>query len=164
MKRLLLITAFIIFSSLVNGQGFNEALGLRGGVTSGFEYRYYLNDSNSLRGLVGIRDRGVQLYGLYESHQYDLFSFSYNLVFYYGFGAHAGYESWNVRRIANGSRREETKSAFLAGLDGVAGVEYLFYEAPLSAGLEIKPFIDFWGRKGFDIRLPEVAFTVRYLF
>ena len=164
MKRLLIITALLISSNLLCGQGFNEALGLRGGVTSGFEYRYYLNDSTSLRGLVAIRDRGVQVYGFYEFYEYDLFSFSYNLVFYYGFGAHAGYESWNVKQTANGSRWEETKSAFLIGLDGLAGVEYLFYEAPLAAGLEVKPFIDFWGQKGFDVRLPEVAFTVRYLF
>lgn len=164
MKRFFLAIPFIFSIFLVSGQGFNQAVGIRGGITSGFEYRYYVSDTQSFKGLLGTRDGGVQLHGFAEFYKYDLFSFSYQLVFYYGLGGHLGYERWDEMRYQNNSRVEDARTSFLGGIDGVMGVEYLFYEVPFSAGLEIKPYFDVFGRRGFDIQLYDVAFTVKYLF
>jgi len=104
------------------------------------------------------------LHALKEFHQYDLFDFSENLVFFYGFGIHAGYESWDVAHWDYDTRWYSTRTSPIAGLDGLAGVEYVFYEIPLSLGLEVKPYFDVFGRKTFDMQLFDFAFTIKYLF
>ena len=168
MKRFLLVAGFIFAGYLAFGQGFNQAVGIRGGLTSGIEYRYYTSDSQSFKALLGIRNlqnrRGLQLHVLTEYYQYDLFDFSYQLVFYYGFGAYTGYESWDQTRYGPGASMEETKTAFVAGIDGLAGVEYLFYEAPVTAGIEVKPYFDILGKDGLYMQPLDFAFTIKYLF
>jgi hypothetical protein len=168
MKRLLLVAVFVVTGHLVFGQGFNQAVGIRGGLTPGIEYRYYTSDAQSFKALLGIRNlqdrRGVQLHVLSEYYLYDLFDFSYQLVFYYGFGAHTGYESWDEIRYGPNSNIQDTQTAFVAGFDGLVGVEYLFYEAPVTAGIEVKPYFDILGKDGLDIQPLDFAFTIKYLF
>lgn len=168
MKRFLLITVLVFSGHLGFAQGFNQALGIRGGLTPGIEYRYYTSDSQSFKALLGIRNlqnrRGLQLHVLSEYYRYDLFDFSYQLVFYYGFGAHTGYESWDEIRYGPGANFQERKTAFVAGIDGLVGVEYLFYEAPVTAGIEVKPYFDILGKDGLDIQPFDFAFTIKYLF
>ncbi|RIH64997.1 hypothetical protein D1164_10420 [Mariniphaga sediminis] len=165
MRRFLVIIVFFFVAGSVFAQGYKQSAGIRASWASpGLEYRYYTGEQHSFRGLLAIRNRGLQLHALSEFYQYDLFSFSYQLVFFYGAGVHAGFESWDEISEVNEQRRAETRSAFLAGVDGVVGVEYLFYEAPVKLGIEVKPYLDFFGKNGFDVYLPDFALTVRYLF
>ncbi len=165
MKRILFLAVFIFAISGVNGQGFKQAAGIRAGwINPGIEYRYYTSEMHSLRALLSVRDRGVKLHALTEFYQYDLFPFSYQLVFFYGAGVHFGFESWDETVVELNRIYPETKSSIVAGLDGLIGVEYLFYEAPVKIGLEAKPFFDVFGRHGFDVRLLDFALTVKYLF
>jgi hypothetical protein len=165
MKRILFLAVFFLTIAGVSAQGFKQAAGIRAGwINPGIEYRYYTSEMHSLRALLSIRDRGVQIHALTEFYQYDLFPFSYQLVFFYGAGIHAGFESWDETVIEPTRIYTGTKSSFVTGLDGVVGVEYLFYEAPVKVGLEAKPFVDVFGRHGFDVRLLDFALTVKYLF
>jgi hypothetical protein len=168
MKRFLFFAVLVFSGGLVFGQGFNQAVGIRGGLTSGIEYRYYTSDVHSFKALLGTRNfgnrRGLQLHVLTEYYEYDLFDFSYQLVFYYGFGAHAGYESWDEIRYEGNTRWEDSKTAFVTGIDGLAGVHYLFYEAPVTVGVEVKPYFDILGKNGLDAQLFDFAFTLKYLF
>jgi hypothetical protein len=165
MKRFLAVSFFLLMVYVAGAQGFTQSLGIRAAwITPGIEYRYYTSDALSFRGLLAVRNRGLQLHALSEFHQYDLFPFSYQLVFFYGAGIHFGYESWDEVTFVDNYRNSEVKSAALAGIDGIVGLEYLFYEAPLKAGIEMKPFFDVFGRKGFRFVVPDFAFTVKYLF
>ena len=168
MKRVLFFAVLLFAGNLVFGQGFKQAVGIRGGLTSGVEYRYYTSDQHSFKALLGNRSfdgrRGLQLHVLSEYYKYDLFDFSYQLVMYYGFGAHAGYESWDTIQNGTNSSREVTKTAFVTGVDLLAGLEYLFYEAPVTAGFELKPYFDILGKNGIDVQLFDFAFTLKYLF
>ena len=165
MKRLIILLAFFSIINYVSGQGYKHALGLRAAWHSpGFEYRFYPSDMNSYKVLLSLRDRGLQLHGLAEFYEYDLFSFSQQLNLFYGFGAHFGYDTKDIVRSQGNSIWHDTKKSFLAGLDGLAGLEYVFYEAPLIAGLEVKPYFDLFGRNGFDIVLFDFALTVKYIF
>lgn len=165
MKRILFFVLFVWAITGVDAQGFKQAAGIRAGwINPGVEYRYYTSETHSLRGLLSMRDRGVQLHALTEFYQYDLFPFSYQLVFFYGAGVHFGFESWDETIYQGNIRFDNTKRALLAGLDGVVGVEYLFYEAPVKLGLETKPYMDVFGRYGIDVRVLDIALTVKYLF
>lgn len=163
-KRYLLLIVLLFSACLVHGQEYEQAIGIRGGLTPGIEYRYYTSDVNSFKALLGTRNRGLQLHVFTEFYRYDLFSVSSQLVFLYGFGAHVGYESWDVIRYGYMARWYDTRSALLAGLDGLTGLEYVFHEVPLSVGLEVKPYFDLLGRHGFDIQLFDFALTLKYLF
>jgi len=164
MKRILLLLLLLASAGLLRAQDYRHAIGLRGGLSSGFEYRYFFDDVNSMKFLLSSRDRGLQLHGLYEFHQRGLFSFSEQMTFFYGAGLHAGYERYDVRVAHNNTFWLETRTKPIVGLDGLAGLEYTFYEFPLSVGLEVKPFFDVGGRRNFDVQPFDFAFTIKYLF
>lgn len=164
MKKYILLIVLFLPGLISEAQGFKHAIGIRGGVTSGFEYRIYTDDSNSYKFLLGTRNNGVQLHALREFHRFDLFDFSEKLVFVYGVGLHAGFESWDEVHYLNDTPGYDSRTALIAGLDGLAGVEYVFYEAPISVGLEVKPFFDLFGKNKFRVQPFDFAFTIKYLF
>ncbi|MBT3385594.1 MAG: hypothetical protein HN778_14785 [Prolixibacteraceae bacterium] len=164
MKRILILIIFLVNGLFLQAQGFNQAVGIRGGLSSGFEYRFFTDDANSYKLLLSTRDRGLQLHAFKEFHQYDWFEFSDQLVFFYGAGIHAGFESWDIVRYQYNTSWHETRTALLAGIDGLVGIEYVFYEAPISFGIEVKPYFDVFGREIFKIQLFDFAFTLKYLF
>ncbi len=164
MRRILVLLVFATSAILSNAQGYQHAVGIRGGLSPGFEYRFYTDDFNSYKLLLSARDRGLQLHALKEFHQYDLFDFSEQLVFYYGAGLHTGYETWDVLHYNYNTRWYSKRSSIIAGIDGLAGLEYVFYEVPLSLGLEVKPYFELFGRETFDLQIFDFAFTVKYLF
>jgi len=99
MKRIIFIAALILSLGQAYGQGYTNAAGIRASwLSPGLEYRFYPSDMNSYKVLLATRDHGIQLHGLVEFYQYDLFPFSRQIIFLYGLGVHAGYESWDVRR------------------------------------------------------------------
>ncbi len=164
MKRFLILIILLVPGHIILAQGFNHAIGIRGGLSSGFEYRIYTNDTNSYKFLLSTGDDRLQLHALKEFHQWDMFNFTDRLVFVYGAGIHAGFESWDEVHHKNNTSWYDTHSALIAGLDGLAGLEYIFYEAPVSIGFEVKPYFNFLGRDFFDVELFDFAFTVKYLF
>lgn len=163
MKRFLVILILILPFG-VFAQTFNNAVGIRGGITSGFEYRIYTNDANSYKFLLGTRNDGIQFHGFKEFHNHDAFAFTDQLTLFYGLGVHFGYEQWEEHYHKDNMSWYETRTAFLAGLDGLVGLEYLFYEVPLSIGIEVKPYFDVLGREIFDLELFDFAFTLKYHF
>lgn len=163
MKKLL-FSLFLLLPTLAFSQVFEKAVGIRGGQTSGFEFRFYTDDVHSYKFLLGTRDDGLQFHAFKEFHEYDMFTFTDQLVFFYGFGAHVGYEQWDEYHVANNTSWYEERTSLIAGIDALAGVEYVFYEVPVSIGFEVKPFVDVFGKNDVDIELFDFAFTVKYLF
>lgn len=164
MRKIILLIFLLLPAFFANAQGFKHAIGIRGGLSSGFEYRIYTDDSNSYKFLLSTRNHGAQFHALREFHRYDLFDFSPQLVFFYGVGIHAGFETWDEVHYQNNTRWYDSRAAILAGLDGLTGVEYVFYEVPVSLGLEVKPFFDVFGKNMFRVQPFDFAFTVKYLF
>ena len=168
MKRFLVLTFLILPGLFLAAQDYNKSIGIRGGLSSGFEYRFFTDDANSIKFLLGINnegdDRGFRLHALKEFHHYQLFTFTDQLVFFWGAGIHAGFESWDKVHYRDGTSWYDTRTALVVGLDGLAGLEYVFYEAPISVGLEVKPFIDVLGHEMFRLQPFDFAFTIKYLF
>jgi hypothetical protein len=165
MKRLFVIAVFLLAVCSANAQGYTQAAGIRASwVSPGLEYRYYTSDKHSLRALLAFRDRGIHLHTLTEFYQYDLFAFSYQLVFFYGAGLHAGFESYDKITEVNDSQVFDTRTSFTGGIDGVVGLEYVFYDAPVKVGVEVKPYLDIFGHDGLKINPYDFALTVKYLF
>jgi hypothetical protein len=164
MKRLLLIFGFFIIGCIAFSQEFKYAAGIRAGYTGGVEFRIYTDDFDSYKFLLGARGNGAVFHALKEFHRPDLFSFTDQLNFVYGAGVHMGYERWNQQYYNYYTSYYVTHTAFIAGIDGLAGLEYMFLKAPVSLGIEVKPFFDLFGKEMFDIELFDFAFTVKYHF
>lgn len=85
MYQKLIIVALLLATAFgLKAKERNHALGLGGGISSGFEYRYFLNDQNSLKFLLSSRNKGLQLHGLYEFHEKGIFDFPKPYVDFWG--------------------------------------------------------------------------------
>lgn len=167
MKRFLFIGLTLLLFQSTFAQNFRQAVGIRGGYSSGFEYRAYANEFVSYKALLSFRHHGFQFTGMKELHQYELFDFSDDLVFIYGFGAHFGFEKWNAHNSNDPYYTPyyyETRTDPIAGLDGLAAVEYTLREVPISFGFEVKPYFDLFGKNFFHLNPFDFAFTIKYLF
>ena len=167
MKKFLILVVIFLSAVVSNAQGYRHAIGLRAGYSAGFEYRYYIYDESSYKFLLSTRNHGLQIHAMKEFHRYDLFDFSEQLVFFFGYGIHVGYQSWDVAHHHCddcNTRWYSTNTAFIAGADGLAGLEYIFYEVPVSLGIEVKPYLDLFGRKSLKLQPFDFAFTIKYLF
>jgi hypothetical protein len=153
-----------MISYLVYSQEYKYAAGFRAGYTGGVEFRVYTDDLNSYKFLLGARGNGAVFHAMKEFHRLDLFSFTDQLNFVYGAGVHLGYERWNQKYYNYYSSYYVTRTAFIAGIDGLAGLEYIFLKAPVSLGIEVKPYFDLFGREIFDLELFDFAFTIKYHF
>lgn len=163
MKKFIFISLFFLPSLFLSGQDFQKAIGLRGGQTSGFEYRMFTSETTSLKFLLGT-NKGVRFHGFYEFHKPGLFLFTDQLNLFYGFGFHGGYENWDKRYVHDNTSWYDNRTAFVMGVDGVVGIEYTFIQTPLSLGMESKPYFDILGRHMFNFEPFDFAFTVKYLF
>lgn len=160
------ILFFLSFSGFT--QGPRKAIGIRGGISSGFEYRVFSGELSSYKVLFSTRQQGLQLTGLKEFHMPEAFDFCPELTFVYGFGAHVGFESWTVYRDYNYLYPDEwirdRRSGPVAGLDGLAAIEYTIPQIPLVVGIEAKPYFNLFGKNFFQLRPFDIAFTLKYTF
>ena len=120
-----------------------KAIGIRGGLSSGFEYRVFSGEMTSYKVLLSTRQQGIQLTGLKEFHSPEGFEFNDDFSFIYGFGAHVGFESWYVTRYYDIDNPDDWyrkhRSGPVVGLDGLIAIEYAIPQVPLVVGLEDKP-------------------------
>jgi len=168
MKQLYLSICFLLITFAGFSQTPEKAIGIRGGLTSGFEYRVFSGEMTSYKALLSTRQRGIQLTGLKEFHVPEAFDFSDDFTFVYGFGAHVGFESWNIYRYDDGLHPDDwyrdRRSGPIAGLDGLAAIEYAIPQIPLVAGFEVKPYFNMFGKNFFQLQPFDFAFTVKYTF
>jgi len=168
MKQIFLFTILLFLAFTGFSQGPQKAVGIRGGLSSGFEYRVFSGELSSYKVLFSTRKEGLQLTGLKEFHMPNAFDFEPNLSFIYGFGAHVGFESWYEYTDIYGAYPEnwyrEHKSGPVAGLDALAAVEYTIPQIPLVVGIEVKPYFNLFGKNFFQLQPFDFAFTVKYTF
>jgi hypothetical protein len=146
----------------------DQAAGIRVGLSPGFEYRVFDSQLSSYKVLLSARQQGLQLTGMREFHVPGAFDFLPELSLIYGFGVHVGFESWY--RYANDYRYSppvsfrERRSGFIAGLDGLAAVEYPIPQIPLVVGAEVKPYFNLFGENFIQFRPFDFALTIKYTF
>jgi len=171
MKQIFTLIILFLATSTAFSQGPVKAVGIRGGLSSGFEYRVYSGDLTSYKALLSFRKQGLQLTGMKEFHVADAFDIGEEeLSFVYGFGAHVGFESWHrdVFVFYNDDLYHapisERHTGPIAGLDGLAAIEYTVKEIPFVFGIEAKPYFNLFGKNFFQLQPFDFAFTVKYTF
>ncbi|HNX56157.1 MAG TPA: hypothetical protein PKO30_11275 [Prolixibacteraceae bacterium] len=168
MKHIYLVISLLFLATISFAEEPVKAVGIRGGLSSGIEYRVFSGNLTSYKVLLSTRKQGIQLTGLKEFHVPDAFDIDQEeFTFVYGFGAHAGFESWYRDSYYNDiyhTAYRERRSGPVAGLDALAGIEYNIREIPLVFGIEVKPYFNLFGKNFFQLQPFDFAFTVKYTF
>ncbi|WP_374949146.1 hypothetical protein [Mucilaginibacter sp.] len=157
MKKLtfiaLLLSCFLLTAKSSFAQDvtpdYKIAAGLKfGGYENGLSVKYFMNSTTALEGILGIRNHGAVVTGLYELHQ-QIFN-AEGLRLYYGAGAHIGavgrgeFKTFGDDKYYNSNR-------ILIGADGVLGLEYKIPEAPIAISLDINPRLELATGPFFDL-------------
>jgi len=168
MKQLYTLSILIFLVLTSYSQSPRKAVGIRGGISSGFEYRVFSGELSSYKVLLSTRKQGLQLTGMKEFHMPQAFDFNEDISFVYGFGAHVGFESWYSYpgdvNLSDYYDYRVKKSGPIAGLDALAGLEYTIPQIPLVVGIEAKPYFNLFGKNFFQLQPFDFAFTVKYTF
>lgn len=158
---ILSVVAFFLFiSTKSNAQDYKSAVGLKfGGYENGISGKYFITDATALEGLLGFRQNGLVITGLYEIHQ-EAFNVP-QLKFYYGFGAHIGSVGKGTYRRFNGDDQVYNDTHLLLGADGALGLEYLIPKSPIAVSLDLNPRVELATGPFFDIA---PGLGVKYIF
>ncbi len=149
----ILITAILLLSTSVSAQNYVQAVGLRGGIYSGINYKNFVGNSTAVEVILSKPWKALLLTGLIERHQ--PVGRSLNFFWFYGFGAHIG--SYDARYT-----RHSTGKYMVIGADGIIGLEYEFSRVPIALGVDWKPYFNLIGSSGFFG--DGGAFSLRYTF
>lgn len=153
MKKRFLLTVLSIVSLMTLGaQDYQNAAGLRLGLSSGLTLKHFISTTDAVEGILTTRWGGFSVTGLFERHK-GAFNTD-GLYFYYGGGAHIA--SYNNLWFADNLNHT------LLGIDGIAGFEYIIEEIPINVSLDWKPYLNLIGHTGF--LGDELALSVRYMF
>lgn len=147
---LLVFTAFLMLcQQKAKAQLYQSAVGLKfGGYENGISGKYFLNETNAIEGILGIRKNGLVITGLYQFHQ-QAFDVA-QLRWYYGAGAHiGGMGDGKYKRF--GGDDEYYNGGILLGADAVLGLEYLIPQSPIALSLDLNPRLELGRGPFFDL-------------
>ena len=168
-KELLSLTVFICFLMIASrsqaqqvqsADSYNTAVGIKfGAYEDGVSVKWFPTSNVSYEGVLGFRNHGVVVTGLYELNQ-EAFNVP-ELKFYYGFGAHIGGEGKGYYDRLGGDNEYYDTGHLLLGADGVIGLEYMIPKSPIALSLDLNPRVELATGPFFDIA---PGFGVKYTF
>lgn len=148
---------FVFFCSNQAIAQYNTGIGLRMGTGNGLSVKYFATQNGAVEALAYTRWKGLILAALYEVH-FDI-SEVRGLQWFAGGGAHFG--TWNAGNH-NLPRVAPRESMTTFGLDGILGLDYKIYNAPINLSLDWKPAVNFNQSAGFW--WDELALSFRFAF
>lgn len=168
MKITFTILLIILTGVFLNAQEVRSSLGLRGGGTSGISFKYIDTDDTGFELIAGWRDGGFRLTGLLQKYKPIATKKAPNLYLVTGIGGHAGYVRYDVYDTYYGDYNYYysyyTQTKPVIGVDAMAAVEYHFDSVPIQLSIDYKPYMEFFGQKGFRLDLWDLGFSIRYMF
>ncbi len=165
-----MIFALVLVICRTEAQETRKQAGFRFGNTTGFTARIITEDNFAFEGILGFRNGGMQLYGLFESRKLLDLNRVDNMYLYFGGGAHIGFVRWNeydqyydpYHNYYDDNYYWHYGAAF--GIDGIIGMEYVFKSAPISLAVDFKPFFELYGPFLLRVNFWDFGFHVRYNF
>lgn len=166
MKKLYIIA--IILLALVfesKAQYYLNSAGIRIGGSYGLTYKKFFNQTQALELLLGGRKGGMHLTTTFQFNKPLNLSKNETFFLYYGGGAHLGFQDYQTKILDSFSVfRYENQTYFSMGIDAILGVEYRFLTAPITIGLDLKPYFTFIGFRYTDANFWDTSLSVKYTF
>lgn len=149
MRKIVLLLTAIIITSGAFAQDYTKAIGLRIGSSIGASYKQFMLPSQAIEGILDLdildSDKmKIKVTGIYQFY-FDVDIDGLSL--FAGPGASAG--------IYVGD-----SSGFLMAIDGMAGVEYKFRNAPIALSFDWNPKVQIITNAGF--KPDNFGLTIRY--
>jgi hypothetical protein len=156
--------ALLVSSFNSRAEDYQTGIGIRfGRITSGISVKHFLNTNSAIEGILSFGHHSFLITGLYEKVQ--PINSAPGLSWFYGGGAHLGFYGddgyFHYKKNGTYYYYGEGGSSVVIGIDLILGMEYKFQNAPITLGLDIKPFFDF--QEGFPGYF-EGALTARFAF
>jgi hypothetical protein len=110
--KILFIASLFLFSIMHQASAQDKAIGIRGGITPGLNYKSYQSYNTAYEFILGNKDGGNLITALFEFHEAASALLRERFRYYYGFGCHLGYykEEYTYMLIDNeGEEYEETE-------------------------------------------------------
>jgi hypothetical protein len=162
-----------IISNPVKAQDYKNAIGLRGGFSSGLTFKHFIKETAALEAILALYPHAMNVTLLYEKHAYAFGTKEFR--WFYGAGGHFGaFNGYAYRDQYFHDRYDRDKygyydgydpnfnynrNFFNIGIDAILGLEYKITEIPFTIGVDLKPYIDliYFGNNYVD-----GALSVRY--
>lgn len=170
MKRTgITLATLILFSGFVFAQrassSYHNAIGLRGGYTSGLTFKHNFGSAKSAEFILGLWGNGFSVTGLYEINAGTGVS---GLRWYYGGGGHlavANYygDPYYYRDGRRGYWYYDRRDRLGIGVDGIIGLEYKIPPIPFAISLDLKPLIEV-GTSGYVFGALDPGLGIKFTF
>ena len=167
---LLIIFLLSFFLPSAKAQYYEHSAGIRLGGSYGLTYKKFFNEKDAFEILFGGRDDGLHLTTTYQFNKPLNLSRNETFFLYYGAGGHLGYEKYKTKVLYSPSSNTsqefyyENRSYFSMGVDAIVGLEYRFLSAPLTIGLDIKPYLSYIGYRYIRTDFWDTSLSVKYVF
>jgi hypothetical protein len=143
-----LVTGILLLLSFQTQAQYKHQAGVRLGsidqaLSTGFSYRYFLNEKSAIEGIVNLKSEAIGLGALYE--RFNPISGVEGLQWFYGAGAYVAFEGNNN-----------------FGATGIIGMDYTFPAVPINLSVDWKPELNIIDNVAF--RASTVAVSVRFAF
>jgi hypothetical protein len=166
----LLIVSFIgVFLTPAQAQYYEQSAGIRLGGSYGLTYKKFFNEIDAIEFLFGGREEGIHLTITYQFNKPLNLSRNETFFLYYGVGGHTGFEKYPTKTLINSQAPEsefiyENKSHFTMGVDAIVGLEFRLLTAPITIGLDMKPYFSFIGFRYTRTDFWDTSLSVKYVF
>ncbi len=170
MKKLLqsglLILVITAYSHESQGQYYLHSAGVRVGGSYGLTYKKFFNEAQAFELLLGGRHGGMHVTGTFQFNKPLNLSKNETFFLYYGGGAHLGFQDYQTKILDdfNGGYRYENQTYFAMGIDAIMGMEYRLLTAPITIGLDLKPYFTFIGFRYTNANFWDMSLSVKYTF
>lgn len=159
----------VIMLTPAQAQYYEQSAGIRLGGSYGLTYKKFFNELDAVEFLIGGRDDGIHLTTTYQFNRPLNLSRNETFFLYYGAGAHLGYEKYSIKILVESPPNENdffygNQSYFSMGVDAIVGLEYRLLTAPITIGLDIKPYLSFIGFRYTRVDFWDTSLSVKYVF
>lgn len=151
-KKMITVLLMIISSGVIaqtqvkpsiNSSTYKNAIGVRGGETSGITFKHMYSNSNAVECILSFWPYTIGVTGLFEK---NINMNAPGLNFYFGAGGHVNMGSARYRAYYLHGRGEyvyvKRASELAMGVDGIVGFEYKFKPIPLAISADVKPYLE----------------------
>lgn len=166
MKKIVITSVLIILiASTAGAQMYQKHFGVRMGATTGFSAKVIKSENFALEGIIGIRNGGMQVYGLFENYNNAFRTRIDNMWFYFGGGFHFGFANYYTYQTQSYYSRPpfyNYRMTSVLGVDGIFGLEYHFPMSPVVIGIDFKPFVEVVGFHSVEFNFWDIGFHVAF--
>lgn len=158
MKKIIIASVLFLCVGLLQAQDYQSSIGIRTGLSNGVTYKHYISRYNAVEAIFAIRYGGFMVSGLYEfNNEME----EPGLNWYYGIGGHLGYFNGNRTSYPGWWESNRVDAYTILGADAIIGIEYAFYDTPVSLSLDWKPAFNLLGHSG--LWGDNIALSIRYI-